>query len=249
MKTLLGIMHPRRLPFFLNSIKAIDYIDVLLAKNMAIIDAQNAIRTFTLEKGYDALILTSDDVVVPYDGAKQIRQDMIDLDAKIVSGWSPLNPKSYQANINQRPPLNVERRLGRGIFINEYRFTTLQQITEYLKKGQNFIDVWFVGWSLTGMTKEVIEKWTPNGWYFNRASPFVSKHKGAMGFWSGCDLWFSYQTWKLGFKKLADLRVKVIHDPPLRWVRAKRVLRKDRSMLLVGKEPPQTEFIPARKPL
>ena len=64
LKFLFGIMHPRRLDFFLKSIRTLDYVDVLLAENMEILTAQNAIREYFLTHDYDYLLFTSDDVEI-----------------------------------------------------------------------------------------------------------------------------------------------------------------------------------------
>ena len=64
MKFLFSIMHPRRLDFFLESLKALDYVDILLAKNMELVTALTNIRDSFLEREYDYLLLTSDDVPI-----------------------------------------------------------------------------------------------------------------------------------------------------------------------------------------
>jgi hypothetical protein len=50
---------------------------------------------------------------------------------------------------------------------------------------------------------------------------------------------------KLGYVKYCDLKVYVPHDPPLLG----KANPERAKLLLVGKEPPEVELIPAKKPI
>ena len=237
MKYLLAIMHPRRLDFFLNSLEKIDYVDILLVKNYPIIEAQNRIKKYFLEHNYDYLILTSDDVEIPYTAPAKIMLDVELYGYDIITGYSKIRPQLRYVNINLDPIRNIERFLDRPIWFHQYNFLTINEVLELLLKGEYMIPVWFVGWSLTAMSRRVVEAWTPRGWYFQRTKPYHETYKGRRGFWASSDLWFSYQTWKQGFEKYADLSIYVPHYPPRP------------QPLLVGKEPPEVEFRPRKKAL
>jgi hypothetical protein len=112
-----------------------------------------------------------------------------------------------------------------------------------LSEGKTLIPVWFVGYSLTGMTREIVAEWIPKGWHFQSTPPYHYVHNGRKGFWSSTDLWFSYQTWRLGYNKFCDLRVYVPHNPPM----LNKSSGLKASVLLVGKEPPEITFIKAKK--
>jgi len=235
MRFLLAVMHPRRLDFFLESIREIDYVDILLAKNYPIIQAQEKIRDFFLSRDYDYLILTSDDVKIPYLAPAMIMANVELYGYDIVTGWSLIRPNSRYANINREPPYGIDRYLGRPVWLNQYRFLTLSEIIDHILNGEYVIPVWFVGWSLTAMSREVVEKWTPRGWYFQYGEPGHEVYQGRRGFWASSDLWYSYQMWKEGYEKYADLTVYIPHYPPRP------------QPLLVGKEPPELEFIAKKK--
>jgi len=239
MKALLGIMHPRRLDFFLRSLESIDYMDILLAKNYPIIEAQNRIRDFFLKHDYDILIFTSDDVMIPYLAPLRIKQDMEILGHDIITGYSIIRPRRREVNITRNMPYRLERRLDKPVFLHQYGFLKIDDVFRSLSQGEYLIRVFFVGWSLTGMTRQVVESWTPRGWYFQTTPPYHSIHEGRRGFWASSDLWFSYQAYKNGFEAYADLTVHVPHYPPNPRDRTK--------VLLVGKEKPQLEFIKAKK--
>jgi hypothetical protein len=245
MKALLGIMHPRRLPFFLESMQRIDYMDIVLAKNYPLIDAQNQIRKFFLENDYDVLVFTSDDVELPYEAPRQIIEDIEGTGHKIITGWSRCRPDRQEANITLEPISNIDKRRDVPIYYEAYRFMKLREIDAMLQQGKTLIPVWFVGWSLTGMTREIVGLWQPRGWYFQHTEPYHYVLNGRKGCWCSSDLWFSYNIWKLGIPKYADLRVKVPHNPPLLG----KTNPEKAKMLLVGKEPSKVEFIKAKKRL
>jgi len=236
LRFLFGIMHPRRLGFFLKSLAALDYVDILLAENMEILTAQNAIREYFLTHDYDYLLFTSDDVEIPYLAPFKIMNDVELLGHDIITGWSICRPGRPEANINTSPPENIEEKKGKLVWIHEYRCLSAEDIFKKIKQGTYIIPVWFVGWSITAISRRVVEKWKPRGRYFqvDHFEP-VTLEDGRSGFWASSDLWFSYQMWKEGFKKYADLTVYVPHHP------------QKENVLLVGKEKPNLRFIPGKK--
>ena len=219
MRFLLGVMHPRRLDYFLNSIKNIDYIDIALAKNMKIIDALTSLRDFTLENGYDYLILTSDDTVIPYLAPAKVKCSLRMLKfPKILTGYSRISTKTPFVNLVERMPEDLEP--------NKYYpaniYMHISEVFDYLFKGKYIIPVWFVGWSLTAMHRTVLEDWKPRAW--------MTWHVQGGDEWSAaCDMAFSYDFSNV--TKLADLTIYVPHIPT------------GRKGLLVGKEPPELEYI------
>lgn len=245
MKALLGCMHPRRLDYFIKSVRAIDYMDVVLAKNYPLLDAQKQIIKFFLENGYNVLVFTSDDTIIPYNAPRGIVEDILRTGYKIVTGWSKCRPNRPEANITIKPPAGIDRMKDRPVFYEQYNFLTETDIRNLLNKGKQFVPVWFVGWSLTGMTRGIVEQWRPAGWFFQHTPPFHYTHKGRKGFWTSSDLWFSYDMWKKGYQKYADLTIEVPHIPP---ALGKSSVEKAK-WLLVGIEPPEIEFIPAKKPI
>lgn len=235
-------MNPRRLPFFVESLGKLDYVDVLLAKNMEIIMAQNNIRKYFLEHDYTHLLFTSDDVEIPYGAPKQIFDDVEQGGYDIITGWSLCRPNRKEANITPMAPKNIGGRLNRPFWYHEYGFLKNYEISNMVKSGKTIIPIWFTGWSLTCISRKVVDVWTPRGWYFQPIPEFrPTIYKGVGGSWASTDLWFSYQLWKAGFNKYADLRVYVPHNP--------LHFSHKYASILVGKEPAKLEFISAKKAL
>lgn len=231
-------MHPRRLDFFLESLKNIDYVDVLLAKNMELATAMKAVKNYFLKNRYDYLLFTCDDITIPYLAPYKIMRDIEATGYDVITGWSPVGKEL--TNIG-RPMTkeDIEKilKLGRRASIRQLKPFTVNGIEGLLGEGKRIVPIWFTGWSITAMSRRVVEAWTPKGWVFKKGakwSPAV--HNGQKGKWGKADVWFSYEIWKKGFKKYADLAVRVPH----RKVGLKT--------LMVGKEPPKTELIKARKP-
>jgi hypothetical protein len=237
-------MHPRRLPYFVKSVRAIDYMDVVLAKNFPLLDAQKQIIKVFLEDDYDILVFTSDDTIIPYEAPKTIVNDILQTGHKIITGWSKCRPNRPEANITVKPPRNIDRNKDRPVYYNQYGFMKVGEIQSLIKQGKTMIPVWFVGWSLTGMTRGIVQQWTPAGWFFQKTEPYHYVFKGSKGCWTSSDLWYSYQMAKLGYAKYCDLKVYVPHDPPLLG----KANPERAKLLLVGKEPPEVELIPAKKP-
>jgi hypothetical protein len=218
-------------------------MDVALAKNYPLVDAQNVIIEFFLSHDYDILIFTSDDTEIPYDAPLKIFADMEVLGHDIITGWSLCRPNRHEANITSEPIRDIDRRKDQMVWYANYPFLDHKTFSDRLKKGEYIIPVWFVGWSLTAMTRAVVRKWKPRGWYFQHTEPFHYVHEGRKGCWCSSDLWFSWQMWKLGYNKYCDLRVYVPHNPPLlgkpNMERAK--------VLLVGKQPEELKVIKTKK--
>lgn len=240
MKFLLGVMHPRRLKFFLDSLNQLDYLDVVLAKNMPNPEAENSVRQFFLDHDYDYLIFTSDDVQIPYEAPKKLMDDVEKHGYDIITGWSLCRPTRKEVNISLEPPKDIDKLIDRPILYHQYKFLTIDEVGKMLLNGERIIKVWFVGWSLTAMSRRVVEAWKPRGWFFNPSLEFQPHRvKGLGGFWASSDLWFSYQMWREGFDKYADLDVYVPHNP----IGFSHRFRD----LLVGKEKPMVEFKPAKR--
>jgi len=235
---LFAIMHPRRLSFFLESLKALDYVDILLAKNMELVTALTTIKNNFLKSEYDYLLLTSDDVTIPYLAPYKIMKDVKETGYDIITGWSTF-PDGKLSNIGspkQLDELEAIRR-GGGYFpkrdINRY---TVCQIDEMLEAGKRIIPIWSTGWSITAMSRAVVESWTPRGWVFQKTAKWKpATYQGKRGLWCQADYWFCYETSKNGFKKYADLTVHVPHT------------KARLSTIRVGKEPPKIQIIKARK--
>lgn len=243
MKFLLGIMHPRRLKFFLESLDKVDFVDVLLAENMEAVKAEDSIRRYALENGYDRLILTSDDIVIPLDGLKRLMETVeAHPDWDIVSGWSYVRPNMKIVNLTLKPINGIDEKVGKPLYLEQYGFMKESEVLRFLREGVEYVEVWFVGYSLTCMSRNVMMEWEPRGWYFNPHREFKpSTYKGVGGFWASNDLWFSYQTWKKGFKKYADLKVYVPHHPVGYSHGFKDIL--------VGKEKERLKFIKCGNPI
>ena len=212
-------MHPRRLDFFLKSLKALDYVDVLLAKNMELVAAMNAIRNYFLKSDYDYLLYTSDDITIPYLAPYKIMQDVESRGYDVITGWSPVKNVTNIGREMTKKDVARLLKLGDRVRIQQLKPFTVKGIEELLGKGKRIIPIWFTGWSITAMSRRVVKAWTPKGW--------IPEGKA--------DVWFSYEIWKKGFKKYADLDVRVPH----------RAVK--RRNFMVGIEPPKTQLIKARK--
>jgi len=233
---LFGIMHPRRLDFFLESLKALDYVDILLAKNMEMVEALKTIKNVFLKGDYDYLLLTSDDITIPYLAPYKIMKDVGETGYDIITGWSRVGKL---ANIS-RPKVNenIEKWTKKGIRLKNMYPYTVNEIEDMLKEGKGIIPVWLVGWSITAMSRRVVENWTPRGWVFLTRSKWKpATYQGEKGKWWQADIWFSYETWKKGFKKYADLTVRIPHT------------KSKLKTMMVGKKPPEVKLIKARKKL
>ncbi|GAG96074.1 unnamed protein product, partial [marine sediment metagenome] len=236
LKFLFGILHPRELPHFLSSLRDIDYIDVFLAKNMPILKAMKTIKNYFLDHDYDYLILTSDDIEIPYLAPMRIMQTLEIYKLDLLSGWSPITPASKLSNIAGGDMPKEIMTQGVPFSKSQYKFYTVQNIIDFLRKGDYLIPIWFQGWSITGMRKECAKLWDCTHWYFQEDGYFSPKKDihGTPGFDASADLSFCHQMWTAGYKTFADLTVAVPHYPP-----GKQALR-------VGKDPEDTVFIEAR---
>lgn len=216
-------MHPRRLDFFLKSLSALDYVDVLLAKNMELVEALESIKNEFLKRDYDFLLLTSDDVTIPYLAPYQIMKDVEETGYDIVTGWSPVGKLANISHLRVYEGIEEILSKNKGLSLRSMYPYTVNEIDKMLDEGKKIIPVWFVGWSITAMSRRVVENWTPRAW----------KQKWKRGWMA--DIWFSYEMWKKGFKKYADLTVRVPHSA----VRHKN--------MMIGIEPPKIQIIKARK--
>jgi len=212
-KYLLAVMHPRRLPYFLESIRRIDYVDIALAKNYDATEALNILRSYALKNDYDYMILTSDDVIIPYNAPLKIMLDCELYNPPAITGYSRINPYTQYVNLTLKPIPNIERRVNTTIWMHEYGFISIYDVLSNLYNGNEILKVWFVGFSLTAIRNDILEKWIPK--------PFNQ---------NGChDLQFTYETWKMNIDRYADLTVYIPHIPT------------GKSGLLVGVEPPELE--------
>ena len=218
-KALLGIMSPRRIPIVYDALRKIDYVDIAIAQNMIITDAHKALAKACLDGGYDVLIKTSDDLVIPYLAPYRLIQDYEMTGYKVITGWSFVRPWIKKANITFVPIRNIDRYVGRPVYMSMYPFPTIDEIRRKIMTDGYIVPVWFVGFSLTLITADVIEKWEPRGWYMAR---------DRYGPWPvSTDLRFSYDIWKMGIQAYADLSVYCPH------------LAYGRRDLLIGREEPR----------
>jgi len=239
---LLGITHPRRLEFFTKSVEKIDFIDKAFAENMPSSVAYKTLRDFALDKGYDYLILTADDVVVSDFALKQIVKAILFHDYPITTGWSLVRPNMKIANITLFPPKDIEKKIGKPILLHEYGFIPTRMIEDNFKRDVYVLQVWFVGFSLTAVRRDVLRDWEVRGWFFNPHPIYQpEEYEGRRGFWSGFDLWFSFDSWRKGYRKLCVLDAYVPHLP-VGYSHGWRELR-------VGKEPANLRFEEAKKPM
>ena len=239
---LLGILHPRRLPFFLNSIEKIDFIDKVFAENMPSRLAYESLRSFALDKGYDYLILSSDDVVVEESALRKVIEAVLTYNYPVTTGWCWVRPNLKLANITLMPPKNLEKRLNQPLFMHEYGFVPKEVIDGFVEVGVKVVQVWFVGMSLTAIRQDVLRDWEVRGWFFQQHFTFKPEtYRGQKGFWSCFDLWFSYDSWRKGYKKICVLDAYVEHSPV--------GYSHDWRDLTVGKLEPNVRFEEAKRSL
>jgi len=143
----------------MKSLAAIDYVDILLAENMEILTAQNAIREYFLD--HDILLFTSDDVEIPYLAPLKIMNDIEFLGYDIITGWSKCRPQKPESNINTKPIRGIEEKRDKPVWLHEYEMLTTEQIFEKVQQGTYLIPVWFICWSITAMSRNVVAKWKP----------------------------------------------------------------------------------------
>ncbi|GAI17343.1 unnamed protein product, partial [marine sediment metagenome] len=157
---------------------------------MELVTALKAIKNNFLKSKYDYLLLTSDDVTIPYLAPYKIMKDVTETGHDIITGWST-SPDGKLSNIGRPKRLeDIEaiRRKG-GYFpkrdVNRY---TVQQIEKMLEAGKRIIPIWFTGWSITAMSREVVENWTPRGWVFQKTAKWKpATYQGKKGLWCQAD--------------------------------------------------------------
>ncbi|MEM2449049.1 MAG: hypothetical protein QXT14_08905 [Candidatus Bathyarchaeia archaeon] len=205
MEFLLGVLSPRDLDYFWNSLNKVDYVDIVIARNMEIAKALETLRNYALEHGYDYMIVVSDDTIIPYDAPAKLMLDCKLYEYKVITGYSKIRPNVEDCNITLEPPANIDKKLNQTVWYHEYKFVKYRDIEKMLLEGKTIVKVWFVGWSLTAIHREVLEKIKFRGW--------VTK-KDKYGVWNqSCDLAFSYDIAKMGYEAYCDLTVYVPHIP------------------------------------
>jgi hypothetical protein len=112
----------------------------------------------------------------------------------------------------------------------------VKRIFQYVLLGETFLEIQFTGHAICAISRDAVKKWTPRAWCFhgNANERRYVYRNGEWGCWAGCDNWFSYEMMKKRVPMHVDFSVFVRHDAP------------DYHNLLVGKEPPTTQFIPAQ---
>jgi len=228
---ILAIMHPRRIKSVIESINRIDYIDIVLAKNMLIVDAINSLKSFALDHGYKYMILTSDDLIIPYEACLRLYEDILLHGFKVITGYSRIKPSSLDLNITEKEIYDLDRKLNRPVFYHEYRFLRVHDVLSYLQKGIYIIPVFFLGWSLTAIEQSVLKKWKPRGWFIDKIlinNKYYTWHVSV-------DLHFSYSIRKMGIQAYCDLTVYAPH------------LAVRLETVRIGLEKPQVEFRKKRK--
>jgi hypothetical protein len=211
---ILGVTHPRRLKFFIESVEKVDFLDKVFAENMPPTMAYTSLRNFALDKGYDYLILTSDDVVVGGDALRLIMDTCMSRDIPVVTGWSLVRPYHFLTNVTLNPPREIDRYVDRPFYLEHYGFLPYWRMQEFKLRGVKLFDVWFVGFSLTAIRRDALREWTPRGWYFHEHPSFQPEsHQGRKGFWASQDMWFSYEMGVKGFRKVCVVDAYVPHEP------------------------------------
>ncbi|MBS7612477.1 hypothetical protein KEJ27_09835 [Candidatus Bathyarchaeota archaeon] len=201
----LAVLSPRDLNFFWDSLERIDYIDIAVARYMETVKALETIRMFALEKNYDYIIIIPDDTIIPYTSISKIMIDCELFNHKIVTGYSRIRPGVSDCNVTLNPPWNIENLKGKPCYYQFYKFLKYNDVIGMLSEGKDIVKVWFVGWSLTAVHREVFEKVKFRGWIT------LTDYYGVWN--QSCDLAFSYDVWKLGYEPYCDLTVYIPHLP------------------------------------
>jgi len=216
-KPLLAILSPRDLDFVKEAFDAIDYVDKLWVKYMPMKDAYNTARNEFLRRDYTHLIVSSDDITPSRESVAMLMLDAWLYDFPVVSGCCRVHERSMKINITVKP---VRIPKSGKIYRENYPFLWIDAL-----KNPRIIEVWFVGFALTMIRRDVVEKIPFRAWDAEKLGDFMY------------DLSFSYDCAEAGIKKYADLRVFSEHYPSTK------------KHLLVGKREPKLVWEKAKNKL
>jgi len=198
-KPLLAILSPRDLDFVREAFDAIDYVDKVWVKYYPPKMAWSIARDRFLEGNWTHLIISSDDVTPNRESVALLMLDSALGDYPVITGVARVRERSMKIN---------------------YPFLWIDAL-----KNPRIVKVWFVGFALTMIRRDVVEKIPFRAFDEKRFGDFMY------------DLAFSVECEKHGIPKYADLRVFMEHYPSTK------------SQLLVGKREPKVVWEYSENPL
>ena len=216
-KPLLAILSPRDLDFVREAFDAIDYVDKVWVKYYPPKMAWSIARDRFLEGNWTHLIISSDDVTPNRESVALLMLDSALGDYPVITGVARVRERSMKINVCVKPVRIPER--GK-IWRENYPFLWIDAL-----KNPRIVKVWFVGFALTMIRRDVVEKIPFRAFDEKRFGDFMY------------DLAFSVECEKHGIPKYADLRVFMEHYPSTK------------SQLLVGKREPKVVWEYSENPL
>ena len=243
---LLAVASPRDLEKPKASFDEIDYVDKLWVKYASEADAYNTIRNFFLGRNYEILVISTDDLILPYFSVAQLIHDLErHPEIKVLSGVCNLgSPAAFDLRkkmkivainllharngfseaFNKNYPIHRINVTFKPLVSSESeKVWTLSQYrfpcSHVIFDEQRIQKVWFQGFAPGAIRREVVEQMLFRGYQRTKSRVDVS---------------FALDCQKAGIDVYADFNVVTPHHQHY-------------DKMLVGKASPHTQFEPLRR--
>ena len=153
-KALWYIPSGRKFSMFWQWANRVDFVDKLILSNYLTHEAHKIARKFFLENDYDYFIMGHDDYLGSPDYVRQLLRDEKKHNFPVISGWSNIYLFKDLASITIRKPRGIEK--GK-VGMKDYPFVSMSDLIQ-AKYGYPFVRVWFIGFPLTLIRRDVFEK-------------------------------------------------------------------------------------------
>jgi len=216
---LLVILSPRDIPFAIESLDKIDYVDKLWIKYYPSMEAyQIAYDYFIKHEEYTHLIINCDDAIVPYNHIAMLIADIKKYNFPVIAGCCCMD--KVKGDMNLSVTLNrIAKSMDDKVTEKSYHL-----LPNKIKQLRNIIQVWFQGNALVCIKRELLKLTGLAGW---------KNHPWAQ------DLRLAYELARLKVPQYVDLRCYMEHFKLSQFEGVGEVL--------VGKKTPYIKFVPATR--
>lgn len=193
-RILLGIMSPRDIKFVKEGFDKMDYVDKLWVKYFGPREALNEMfKYFYKHTEYTHLIIHSDDAVPSYEAVAMLIADIKKYRFKIISGVVAMDflTKDNRLSATFKPVTDHEYLREESYYCLPFEFTKLNGI----------VKVWFQGYALTIINREILEPVTKLMWTLPEHTLYDLPH----------DILLALACHKLNIEQYIDLRVWYWH--------------------------------------
>ena len=148
MRTALFVLNPRRIEECLDSIRALD-IDRIWLTGFAEWELVDAVASVVAEETHDRYLMVSDDCIVSQEALDAVLA-LLDAGHQVVTGWCRLDSQSDLVNLTVGPVR------GDRPAVDAYTFRTRDEVLAHPTED---VPTGFAGWALTGMSRELWQRY------------------------------------------------------------------------------------------